>query len=308
MIARKLIAFAVVAAGVFLALPEISRAQSCGTQPSKDAMLVSTSWLADHLKDPKLVLLSVGEKSEYDSGHIPGAIWVDYHMTHQMEAPNGLSLELLPLPQAKSVFEKLGISNDSTIVLYRSMDWSSPTTRIFLQLDAMGLGAHEAVLDGGFGLWAAEHRAITKDVPSPKPGKIDPCAADAAAVASIDDVKAAIHHPGITIIDARAPDFWEGKSASNGHKGRIPGAGNIPYTTLYDDAGKLKTREQLASMFQNAGMKPSDKLILYCHIGQQATAVWFAARYMGYDARLYDGSWEDWSNHKDSPIEAADGH
>ena len=280
---------------------------TCGGHASKDSMMVSTAWLAQHLNDPDLVLLSVGEKSEYEAGHIPGARWIDYHETHAMTGANGLSVELLPMAEAAKLFASVGVGNGSHIVLYRSKDWTSPTTRIYLTLDAMGLGARTAILDGGFELWTAEGRAVTKDVPSVKPTTLDTCPPDD-DIATLDDVKAAIHHPGVALIDARTSEFYSGKTASNGRKGHIPGAGSLPYPTLYDDKGKLKSRDQLAAMFQSAGMKPGDKLILYCHIGQQATAVWFAARYMGYDAKLFDGSWEEWSNHKELPVEAGDAH
>ena len=295
------------AMALLIANAAYSQSTCGGGHASKDSMLVSTAWLAQHLNDTNLVILSVGDKSEYDAGHIPGARWIDYHETHAMTGANGLSVELLPMPQAAEVFSKVGVSNDSKIILYRSSSAASQTTRIYLTLDAMGLGSHTAILDGGFGLWTAESRPVTKDVPQVKQPKLDTCPPND-DIATLDDVKGAIHHSGVALIDARTPDYYSGKSASNGRKGHIPGAGSLPYTTLYDDSGKLKTREQLATMFQAAGMKSGDKLILYCHIGQQATAVWFAARYLGYDAKLFDGSWEEWSDHKELPVESGDGH
>jgi thiosulfate/3-mercaptopyruvate sulfurtransferase len=122
----------------------------CGEHGNKNTMLVTTAWLADHLHDPNVVVLAVGQKSDYDVGHIPGSIYVDYHETHLMQSPAGLSVELLPPDEFAKVFEKLGVTNDSHIILYQVKDWFSPMARIYMTLDAMGFGARSSILDGGF--------------------------------------------------------------------------------------------------------------------------------------------------------------
>jgi len=88
-------------------------------------------------------------------------------------------------------------------------------------------------------------------------------------------------------------------------RGHIPGAGNIPYTSLLDAQGKWKSPEVLAGMLRDAGVKPGDHVITYCHIGQQATAVYFVAQYLGIDVRMYDGSWEEYSKHTELPAETS---
>ena len=282
--------------------------QSCGAHGTRETMVVSTGWLADHLKDPNLVIFSVGDQSDYTQGHIPGAQYLDYMSTHEMTSKDGLTLELPPMNELAEVFGKLGVSNDSQIVLYMSEQGISQTTRVWWTLDAMGLGSRTAILDGGFPAWKGEGRPVTTDQPQVKAATLTPCPAND-VLAMLDDVKASIRKPGVDIVDARAKNVYIGQDHSRDMRaGHIPGALNIPYTTLFDDNGKLKSPDALAAMFQQAGVMPGDKLITYCFIGQQATAAYFAARTLGYDVRLFDGSMEDWSRHKELPVETGEGH
>lgn len=281
-----------------------THAQTCGQLGTRDNMSVSTAWLADHLHDPNLAIFAVGSEGEFSGGHIPGARPLEYMDTHEMEL-NGLSVEMPTMAKLEKLFGGFGVSNSSRIVLYRSSDMFSPTTRIYLELDAMGLGSQSSILDGGFEQWSREGRPISKDAPvAAAPQSLKACPRSAEVLATLDDVKAAVKKLGAAIIDAREKQFYIGASQPSGQrKGHIPGAGNLPYEDLYDSQGKLKSEAELQSLLHGAGVKPGDRVIVYCHVGQRATAVYFAARYLGYDARLYDGSWEDWSRHKDLPAE-----
>ncbi len=268
-------------------------------------MVVSTAWLAEHLKDPNLVVLAVGEKSDYDAKHIPGSLFISYPDTHLMTAPNGLSVELPPMADLEAVFGRLGVSNNSHIVLYPLKTTFSWMTRIYLTLDAMGLARQTSILDGGFAAWSADGREVTTEVPVAKPGTIKACE-QSDVIAKLDEVKASVKQPGVEIIDARNAEYYTGQTQpGDQRRGHIPGAANIPFTTVIDESGKLKSPEALAELFRAAGMKPGDRIIAYCHIGQQATAVYFAARYLGYNVKLFDGSWEEWSAHKELPAETS---
>jgi thiosulfate/3-mercaptopyruvate sulfurtransferase len=207
------------------------------------------------------------------------------------------------MPDLAAMFGKLGVSNNSRIVLYQTKDWFSPMTRSYLTLDAMGLGPHTSILDGGFVVWAKEGRPTTTEVRTATPGTITTCAQND-VITYLDDVKASVHHAGVEIVDARDPEFYTGQTQPNNQRrGHIPGAVSIPFRTLTDSSGKVKSATELTEIFKAAGVKPGDRIIAYCHIGQQATAVYFAARYLGYDVRLFDGSWEEWSRHTELPAE-----
>jgi thiosulfate/3-mercaptopyruvate sulfurtransferase len=267
-------------------------------------MLVTPEWLAAHLKDPNLVVIGIGQKAEYDAGHIPGAHFLDYNsivLRPAPERPN--SYELPPMADLATVFGNLGVSNDSRIVLYMTKDFISPTTRVYLTLDAMGLGPQASLLDGGFPDWQKGNRPVSTEVVAPKPAKLQPCA-QSDVVADVNLVKSSLNQSGVRIVDARTTNFYTGETPGrNMRPGHIPGAGSLPYLSVLDDSGKFRSAEELDRLFQNAGVKKGDRVVSYCHIGQQATVVYFAARMAGYDARMYDGSFEEWSRLSDLPVE-----
>ena len=291
---------------VFLALGQLANgAPACGGHGDRNTLLVTTSWLADHLKDPNLVILGVGQDGDYEKGHIPGSLFVKYMDTHLMKSPAGLTVELPPMSELADTFGKLGVTNDSHVILYMTNDWVSPTTRVFITLDAMGLGDHTSILDGGLPAWKKEGRPVTTDVPSAKRGKLEPCAQNDVIV-DLNYMKSNLHHPGVDIIDARMEAHHSGAEVpKNSRVGHIPGATSLPFEKLVDDNNKLKPAEELKAILSGAGVKPGDRVVSYCYIGQRATVIYFVARYLGYDARLYDGSWEEWNKHTELPTEVS---
>jgi thiosulfate/3-mercaptopyruvate sulfurtransferase len=299
-------AMALLLAGLACLAPALAAAAPCGGHGDRGSMLVSTAWLAEHLHDPNLVVLAVGNKDDYDKGHIPGSIFLSYMDTHLMTGPTGLTMEMPPAEQMAELFARLGVSNDSRIILYQPGDRLSIATRVYLTLEAIGLGRQTAVLDGGFLLWSQEGRPLSTEESHPsRPGKITPCP-DQDVIATLADVKAGIKHPGIAIVDARNSEYYSGKTQpGDQRRGHIPGAGSLPFVDLTDTQNRLKSADQIAALFRAAGVKPGDRVIVYCHIGQQATADYFAARTLGYDVRLFDGSWEEWSAHKELPAETS---
>ena len=288
-----------------LACAGIAAAATCGGHGTRESLLVSTGWLADHLKDPKLVILAVGDKGEYDTAHIPGSVFVDYMETHAMKSPAGLTLEMLPLAEEVEVFQKIGISNDSRVVLYPLKDWNAQTARIYVTLDSMGLGANASVMNGGLPAWQREGRPVTPAAPKVTRGKIVPCA-QGDVVADLEYVRTHMKTAGTAIVDARLAEYYTGATIPKGRRaGHIPGASNIAFNSLVDGDGKLLALEALQAKFKDAGIKPGDRVVSYCHIGQQASEVYFVARYLGYDARLYDGSWEEWSGRSELPADTS---
>ncbi|MBZ5618524.1 MAG: sulfurtransferase [Acidobacteriia bacterium] len=291
-------------AGLALWQPaETFGAATCGGHGTRENMLVSTSWLGEHLKDKNLVVLAIGQKAEYDEAHIPGSVLLDPRDISTKPGETPLTLELPAIAQLTAVFSKLGVSNDSRIVLYITKDWLTPMARVYMTLDAMGLGAHASVLDGGMPAWKSEGRALVKEVPEVKPGNLQACP-QSDVITDLNYVKNNLHQQGVRILDARAPEVYNGTNPRAGMPGgHIQGAGNVYYNHLIDESGKLKPVGALEEQFSAAGVKKGDRLVTYCFIGQQASALYFVSRYLGYDVRLYDGSWEEWTRHPELPTE-----
>jgi thiosulfate/3-mercaptopyruvate sulfurtransferase len=270
--------------------------------PAREPMLVTVDWLGDHLNDPSLVLLEIGDKKDYDKGHIPGAQFLEYE---SMSTPHGqgLMLELPPVEQLVSVFERLGVSNRSHIVLYFGTNWVTPTTRVYWTLDYLGLGDRTSILNGGLVAWQAKHHPASTETKQPAKGSITP-APRKEIVADADWVSSHLNKPTVSIIDARTHDFYNGsQSDGNPRSGHIPGASNLVYLDVVDqDNNKFKSADALKELFRAAGLKPGNLMVSYCHIGQRATVLYFTAKMLGYDAKMYDGSWEDWSHRTNLPI------
>lgn len=285
-----------------------SRAGGSGKQRPADSLLVTPAWLARHLHDANLVLLHVGAKAAYDKAHIPGAQFISLN---DISVSNSkLTVELPPVATLTSAFESRGISSDSRIVVYfgeNPADTNSAdrnvaiSTRVIWTLSYYGLGDRVSLLDGGLPAWRRHGNPVTAAVTSPARGTLAPhlhpeFVADAAWVSSH------LHRPGVSLIDARLAGFYAEGHLPGFAEGHIPGAENLPIERLVSQNGRLHGASARAGMFQRAGVEPGNQVVSYCYVGIRATLVWFVARMLGHRARVYDGSWQDWSARKGLPV------
>jgi len=267
-------------------------------ETARDSMIVSTAWLAQHLNDPNLVLFHLGAETEYPAEHIRGARFLGLRaISNDEKEPGALSLEMSSPEKLHAQLEALGIADDSRVIVYGAKDWISPPTRAVFTFLYAGL-ENVSMLDGGLEAWKKEGREVTASIPPAAKGKlsplkIKPLLADAAFVQSHTNT------PGFVVIDARDALFYDGVQQGGRMEhhmaGHIPGSKSLPFEQVNGDDLKLKPAAELEAIFAKAGVKPGDTVIGYCHVGQQATAMLFAARSLGHPVLLYDGSYEDWA-------------
>lgn len=278
-------------------------------QTPREQMLVSAEWLAQHQRDPNLVLLHVGPRPQYDSAHIAGARYVDFRAGGWVvDRPTGGPVYELPdAAQLDSVLELQGISNDSRIVVYSASQWHSPATRIVFTLHAAGLGERVSLLDGGIEAWRRRSGAVTTAATEIRRGSLTLRPRLDLAV-NAEWLSSHLNDQNLALIDARNERYFLGNYEASEDRGdprpgRIPGAYNVPFTTMVDSSGLLLPTERLREVFASVRAEPGDTVITYCHIGQQGTLVWFAAKVAGYEARLYDGSFTYWSRQRQYAVE-----
>lgn len=256
-------------------------------------MIVSTEWLAEHLNDPKVVVLHVADKrSEYDAGHIPGARFLqldDFIMGEDAELPSPDKL--------KDTFEKLGVSNDSRVVIYTTA-WYPIAGRAYYTLDYLGHGDHTALLDGGIDEWRAEKRPLEKEASKTARATFTPHLHPEVR-AMMDEVKR------VSEQDSKSEMLVDSRPEKRYRDGHIAGAVHLYWQeTLVDPKNKpvFLSPDKLKELFVSRGLTPGKKLVTYCEIGLQASHNYFVAKYLGYDAAMFDGSIHQWSHVNMLPV------
>jgi thiosulfate/3-mercaptopyruvate sulfurtransferase len=263
-----------------------------------DTLLVSPAWLSAHLGQPGIVVIHADrDRGAYDAGHIAGSRFLS--LSSIVVERDGIANELPPVAVLDSVLESVGIGDDSHVIITGD---PLAAGRLFFTLDCLGHGGHAALLDGGTAGWVASGFPVTKEPAHPARASFTP-RPQAGRLATAAWVRAHLNDPTVALLDARPAAEYAGTGMSFRRRGHIPGARNIYWkTTLGGTPPTLLDRAALEAMFRAAGAAPGDLVVTYCSSGIQASFLYFVARYLGYDVKLYDGSFVEWSRIPGAPI------
>lgn len=270
--------------------------------------LVDTEWVANHLKDENVRIIESDEDPLlYAIGHIEGAVQVDWFSTLQ----HPLRRDFLTKEQFEEVASKLGITHDTIVVFYG--DKSNWFAAYALWLFQYYGHKNVRIMNGGRIKWEQEKRPLVKDVPTYKATKYKAKEADKSIRAFRDDVFKQLDAKK-PLVDVRSPKEYAGElthmpnypQEGATRAGHIPTAVSIPWAQAVNEAdATFKTPEELRAIYEGKDIKSDKDIIAYCRIGERSSLTWFVLKYLlGYPSvKNYDGSWTEWGNLVDAPIE-----
>lgn len=276
---------------------------------AKPEVLVSTEWVAEHLNDPNVRIIESNEDSLlYPSGHIPGAVEVDW----TSDLNDQLVRDYIGKRGFEALASKIGITPETTVVFYGDKNnwWA---TYAFWVFQLFG-HSNAKVMNGGRTKWQAEGRELTREIPTYEATSYTaPDRDDSVIRAFRDEVLAHVNAQG-QLVDVRSnPEYTGEKLHMEGYPqegairgGHIPGAQNIPWATAAREDGTFKDVDELRKIYvEDKGLDPNSPTIAYCRIGERSSHTWFVLKYLlGFEnVRNYDGSWTEWGNSVGVPIE-----
>ena len=278
------------------------------TEYAHPEVLVDTQWVADHATDAKVKIVEVDvDTAAYDTGHIKGAIGLDWRKDLQARPIR----DLLSKDGLESLLSAKGIGDDDTVIAYGDNNnwfaaWFVWNLKYYGHKDVR-------LMNGGRKTWQDEGRELVTEAPTIKPTTYKAGQPNKAIRVLREEIFGVIGKSGVVLVDVRSPKEYSGEllapenlpqeGAQRG--GHIPGAANIPWAQAVREDGTFKPASELRELYQSKGVTPDKAVIAYCRIGERSSHTWFVLQYLiGYpNVRNYDGSWTEWGSLIGAPIE-----
>ncbi|MGC3872598.1 sulfurtransferase [Halomonas sp. GXIMD04776] len=266
-------------------------------------LIVEPDQLAKHLDNPQLLIIDVPLKTEsYSEGHVPGALFLDHRrlMRGQGNVPNDV-----PDEEALSqLFSSLGLTRDTHVVAYddEGGGWAG---RLLWTLQLIGHTRY-SYLNGGIHAWRAEALPQSTDTPQPQPSDYQAEILNPQVMIERDELVERLGEKEFAVWDARSPEEYRGEKGNNKHLGHIPGAINMEWTDAMDRERGLRIRDyaELVTELEAQGLTPDMEVATYCQSHHRSGFTWLVGKALGFDKiRGYAGSWQEWGNRDDTPIE-----
>lgn len=262
-------------------------------------LVVEPGDLAARLGDEGLLLVDLCRGENWRRGHVPGALHVEpAELVSGVPPATGRLPELARL---EAIFSRLGYAADKHLVAYddEGGGWAG---RFIWTLDVIGHGGGASYLNGGLVAWAKEGFPLTTEVAEVAPTQVS-LAIHREPIAEKEDVLAALGRKDTVIWDARSPEEWAGTRVEAARGGQIPGAVNLDWLEMMDSSRNLRLRQDLAALLAERGIRPGAKVITHCQTHHRSGLAYLVGKLLGLDIKGYHGSWSEWGNDPDTPID-----
>ncbi|MBI2880150.1 MAG: sulfurtransferase [Candidatus Tectomicrobia bacterium] len=276
-------------------------AEAAGSGYARADLLAEPAWLTANLESPRIRIVDLRPEEEYRRGHIPGAVWLS--LDEIRATRRGVGKMVAPAKDLERVLGRLGIDAGTTVVAYDDSAGLN-AARLYWTLEYAG---HTSVkiLNGGLGAWVSSGGKLSREVPRVAPKRFR-ANLNPKVLADAQGVRERIGKGGAALVDARSPAEYRGEKSGSRRAGHIPGAVNVEWIeeVLWGGDKRWKSPESLRALFESKGVTRDKEVVVYCQTLHRAAHTFFTLRLLGYDKVLgYDGSWEEWGNREDLPIE-----
>jgi thiosulfate/3-mercaptopyruvate sulfurtransferase len=265
-------------------------------------IVIEPEQLQPLLNDPRLLLVDLSEPPNYQRHHLPGAVNLPFHTIIRAEPP---AMGLLPdAAQLSAVLSAIGLTPDRHVVAYDS-EGNGRASRLLWTLDTLGHSAF-SLLDGGLAAWAAANGALESGAVTPTPSSYQARFLNPDAVADLDYIRSRLADPDMVVLDTRSAGEYSGADQRAARAGHIPGAVNLDWTSLMDPQRERRMLPEavIRGLLEQRGVTPDKEIVLHCQTHHRSAHTYVLLKHLGYPhLRGYAGSWSEWGNREDTPVE-----